>query len=88
MNKELGTDNKDYIDSSAYNTGEKRLYKNMEAKGYNYSEITVDGQVIGTWSKGIVQPQEDLTNFTERKDTEEDDSDDLDNNCTNPFLGE
>jgi hypothetical protein len=30
----------------------------------------------------------DLTNFTERKDTEEDDSDDLDNNCTNPFLGE
>ena len=31
---------------------------------------------------------EDLTNFTERKDTEEDDSDDLDNNCTNPFLGE
>jgi hypothetical protein len=23
----------------------------MEAKGYNYSEITVDGQVIGTWSK-------------------------------------
>ena len=23
----------------------------MEANGYNYSEITVDGQVIGTWSK-------------------------------------
>ena len=82
------TDNKAYTDASNYNTGEKRLYANMEAKGYNYSEITVDGQVIGTWSKGIVQPQEDLTNFTERKDTEEDDSDDLDNNCTNPFLGE
>lgn len=30
----------------------------------------------------------DLVIFTEKKDTEEDDSDDLDNNCTNPFLGE
>jgi hypothetical protein len=29
----------------------KRLYANMEAKGYNYSEVTIDGQVIGTWSK-------------------------------------
>ncbi|MEY2869762.1 MAG: Cellulophaga phage phi14:2, partial [Bacteroidota bacterium] len=45
------TDNKAYIDASSYNTGEKRLYANMEAKGYNYSEITVDGQLIGTWSK-------------------------------------
>lgn len=45
------TDNKAYTDSSSYNTGEKRLYANMEANGYNYSEITVDGQLIGTWSK-------------------------------------
>jgi predicted NAD-dependent protein-ADP-ribosyltransferase YbiA (DUF1768 family) len=45
------TDNKAYTDASTYNTGEKRLYANMEAKGYNYSEITVDNQVIGTWSK-------------------------------------
>jgi len=45
------TDNKAYTNASSYNTGEQRLYKNMEAKGYNYSEITVDGQVIGTWSK-------------------------------------
>jgi hypothetical protein len=45
------TDNKEYIDSKPYNTGEKRLYANMEVKGYNYSEITVDGQLIGTWSK-------------------------------------
>jgi hypothetical protein len=45
------TDNKIYIDFNKYNTGEQRLYKNMEAKGYNYSEITVDGQLIGTWSK-------------------------------------
>jgi exodeoxyribonuclease-5 len=47
------TDNKNYIDSSNYNTGEKRLYKNMEAKGYQYSEVTVDDQVIGTWRKPI-----------------------------------
>ena len=45
------TDNKRYTDSSTYNTGEKRLYANMKAKGYNYSEVTVDGQTLGTWSK-------------------------------------
>jgi hypothetical protein len=45
------TDNKAYIDSSNYNTGEKRLYQNLEAKGYNYSEIKIDGQPIGTWRK-------------------------------------
>jgi hypothetical protein len=45
------TDNKSYIDSNNYNTGEQRLYKNMESKGYSYSEITIDGQLIGTWSK-------------------------------------
>jgi hypothetical protein len=45
------TDNKAYIDSSSYNTGEKRLYQNLEAKGYNYSEIKIDGQPIGTWRK-------------------------------------
>jgi hypothetical protein len=50
------TDNRSYIESSKYNTGEQRLYKNMEAKGYNYFEITVDGQVIGTWSKTPTQP--------------------------------
>ena len=44
------TDNKAYTDSSSYNTGEKRLYEAMENAGYNYSEVTVDGQVIGTWS--------------------------------------
>ena len=50
------TDNKAYIDSNSYNTGEKRLFANMQAKGYTYSEVTVDGQVIGTWSKPITQP--------------------------------
>jgi hypothetical protein len=45
------TDNESYIESSKYNTGEKRLYKNMESKGYKYSEIVIDGQVIGAWSK-------------------------------------
>jgi hypothetical protein len=50
------TDNKGYTDASSYNTGEKRLYDNMKAKGYQYSEITVDNQVIGTWSKPFTQP--------------------------------
>lgn len=50
------TDNKAYTDASNYNTGEKRLYANMESKGYNYSEVTVDGQTIGTWSKATTQP--------------------------------
>jgi len=47
------TDNKEYTDNSKYNTGEQRLYKNMEAKGYTYSEVTVDGQTLGTWSKPV-----------------------------------
>jgi len=63
------TDNKAYTDASSYNTGEKRLYKNMEAKGYNYSEITVDGQVIGTWSK--TQPQAGAGNFEQLYNAEE-----------------
>jgi predicted NAD-dependent protein-ADP-ribosyltransferase YbiA (DUF1768 family) len=57
------TDNKAYIDSSSYNTGEKRLYQNLEAKGYNYSEIKIDGQPIGTWRKAtapITQPSTNL----------------------------
>jgi hypothetical protein len=54
------TDNKAYTDASTYNTGEKRLYANMESKGYTYSEITVDGQLIGTWRK----PTQPSTNVT------------------------
>lgn len=60
----------------------------------NYPEF-IEGKIptkfnFGYFKDGklFTQPQEDLTNFTEKKDTEEDDSDDLDNNCTNPFLGE
>jgi len=34
------TDNKAYTDNSNYNTGEKKLYANMEAKGYNYSDAS------------------------------------------------
>jgi hypothetical protein len=61
------TDNKAYTDASTYNTGEKRLYANMESKGYTYSEITVDGQLIGTWRKST-QPstnpnQHDINNL-------------------------
>jgi hypothetical protein len=34
-----------------YNEGEKRLAKTLEAKGYSYSEQTVDGQILGVWNK-------------------------------------
>ena len=29
----------------------------MRAKGYNYSEVTVDGQLLGTWSKSTQSSQ-------------------------------
>lgn len=51
----LITDNKSYVESSDYNEGEKRLAKNLEAKGYNYSEQIIDGQVLGVWNKNISQ---------------------------------
>ena len=65
------TDNKAYIDSSNYNTGEKRLYQKLEAKGYNYSEIKIDGQPIGTWRKAAVpttQPGEQLDLFSQEEE--------------------
>ena len=46
----LITDNKSYVESSTYNEGEKRLAKNLEAKGYIYSEQTIDGQLLGIWN--------------------------------------
>ena len=52
------TDNKRYTDSSTYNTGEKRLYENMKAKGYYYSEVNVDGNTLGTWSKPTQETSE------------------------------
>ena len=67
----LITDNKSYVESSTYNEGEKRLAKNLEAKGYNYLEQTVDGQVLGVWSKKTNSTQQDfessnnLSNFAE-----------------------
>ena len=53
----LITDNKQYVNSSDYNEGEKRLAKNLEFKGYVYSEQTVDGQVLGIWRKDAPQEQ-------------------------------
>ena len=47
----LITDNTAYVESNSYNEGEKRLAANLKAKGYNYSEITVDGDLLGVWSK-------------------------------------
>jgi alkylated DNA repair dioxygenase AlkB len=60
------TDNKTYTEGSEYNTGEQRLYKNLEAKkDYQYSEIPIDGQVLGTWSKPTAQPSTTIKPTTE-----------------------
>ena len=47
----LITDNAAYVESNSYNEGEKRLAANLKAKGYVYSETTVDGNVLGVWNK-------------------------------------
>lgn len=47
----LITDNEAYVESNSYNEGEKRLAANLKAKGYNYFEITVDGNLLGVWNK-------------------------------------
>jgi len=38
-------------ENGLYNEGEKRLYENLKSKGYNYSEQTIDGQLLGVWKK-------------------------------------
>ena len=43
------TDNADYVAKSAYNEGEKRLSDALTARGYQYSETTVNGDVLGVW---------------------------------------
>lgn len=52
----LITDNKSYVESNRYNTGEKRFSQNLIAKGYNYTEKTIDGQILGVWYKGELNP--------------------------------
>lgn len=52
----LITDNKLYVDSSDYNEGEKRLTENLRAKDYQYSERTVNGQVLGIWKNDVLTP--------------------------------
>jgi len=67
-------------ENGLYNLGEKRLYENMKAKGYNYSEVTIDGQTLGTWSKSEQPAQQtsevetysgkvDISNLKENEDT-------------------
>jgi len=58
-------DNKAYIDSSSYNSGEKRLAQNLEAKGFIYSEITVDNQLLGVWNKQAVEDWSDFQSIFE-----------------------
>lgn len=49
-NATIVKDNEAYVKQSDYNTGEKALSNYLLAKGYIYSEQTVDGQVLGVWS--------------------------------------
>jgi hypothetical protein len=51
----LITDNKDYVQKSDYNEGEKRLAEKLLKSGYSYFDITIDGQELGMWKneKGI-----------------------------------
>ena len=51
----LITDNAAYVESSSYNEGEKRLAANLKAKGYVYSEVTVDGHLLGVWNKQAIR---------------------------------
>ena len=51
----LITDNAAYVESNSYNEGEKRLAANLKAKGYNYSETTIDGNLLGVWNKNTNQ---------------------------------
>ena len=62
-------DNKSYTEASTYNTGEQRLLKNLEAKGYQYSEVTVDGQLIGTFKK-VTQPSTQPSTEVTEEETE------------------
>jgi len=54
------TDNKKYTDNSTYNKGEKRLKAYLESKGYIYSEVTVDGQILGVWNKNQIVKQDQV----------------------------
>ena len=58
-------DNKAYVDNSNYNSGEKRLAQNLEAKGFIYSEITVDNQLLGVWNKQVVENMNDYQSIFE-----------------------
>ena len=52
-------------ENGLYNEGEKRLYENLKAKGYIYSEQTVDGQVLGVWSKKTNSTQQAIRDVYE-----------------------
>jgi hypothetical protein len=63
------TDNEEYVRSSSYNEGEKRLADNLKHKGYYYSEIVVDGNKLGAWSKSknnkpLKESREGFTNYS------------------------
>jgi len=56
------TDNATYVESSDYNIGEKKLSEYLKTVA-NYSEQTVDGQVIGVWDSKTTQPSTEVLDF-------------------------
>lgn len=45
------TDSKSDVEANPENDGEARLLKNLEAKGYFYNEMVIDGKILGVWRK-------------------------------------
>jgi hypothetical protein len=46
----LITDSAEYLATSDYNEGERRLAQNLQHLGYRYETIVVDGYQIGKWT--------------------------------------
>ena len=92
-NKPLSPETKNQIEI-AFNNGGEFVVGDMPGVDSQFIDYLQEiGAKFTVYHTGSIPRIEldntgNLTNFTERKDTEEDDSDDLDNNCTNPFLGE
>jgi hypothetical protein len=92
-NKPLSSETKNQIEI-AFNNGGEFVVGDMPGVDSQFIDYLQEiGAKFTIYHTGSIPRIEldntgNLTNFTERKDTEEDDSDDLDNNCTNPFLGE
>jgi hypothetical protein len=84
----LITDNATYVESNSYNEGEKRLAANLKVKGYNYSEIVIDGHLLGVWNKNTNQITPQLSSLSDNYIVDQvgrDNSNEHDNICIIPY---